>query len=93
MSTRVWILLSLTLFLTACGTDRVVQRPEVVRVVERVYIPVPEDLVQEIPKTSIEGVNTYGDALEAWANDRAIIDALNGQLRGIGSLNERDDSE
>jgi len=89
---RVWILLSLLTLLTACGTTKVVEKPVPVPVPGPTqYIDVPADLVKTGKKQSIPDSITYGEALELWVKDRAIIDTLNGQLLGIKSLEQGTD--
>ena len=93
MRTSVSILLCLLLFLTACATDRVAEKPVVVHTTETKWREIPSDLTVEHPKQAIPADLTYGEALEAWSRDRASIDKLNGQLTGIKSLTEGDEDD
>jgi hypothetical protein len=72
--------------LTACGTERVVEKPVIVEVVKTEWREVPADLTARCAKSEIPEAMTYGEALESWAKDRASIDACNGKLAGIESL-------
>lgn len=91
---RALLLLFLTIFLTACGTERVVEKPVVVEVPGPVeYVPVPGDLLIRHIKTTVPESLTYGEALQLWAEDRAIIDTQNGQLAAIEVLNNGDTPE
>ena len=94
MKIRASILLCLTLFLTACGNNQVViPKPEIVEIVRTETVPVPEPLTAPIPATVIPAALTYGEALEQWSKDRAIIVALNARLKAIRGLGEQDGSE
>lgn len=76
------------MLLTACGSTEIVTQPVPVEVEVTKFIPVPsEHLVQRIPSTLPE-VLTYGEALQLWAEDRASIRTLNGQLRAIEELTD-----
>lgn len=89
MKTPAWILVSLMPLFAACGTERIVEKPVVVEVPGPVqWREVPADLLLECVKSSIPDGLTYGEALEAWAEDRAQIDVCNGQLQAIGSLGQ-----
>lgn len=86
------VLISLFLLtLSACSTTEIVEKPVPVEVVKTEFVPVPADLVAEIPKNTVPDGLTFADALELWSEDRAIIDTLNARLRGIQGLSE--DSE
>lgn len=86
---RVLILLSLTTLFAACGTERVVEKPVLVEVPGPVeYVAVPADLLLRHIKTTIPATLTYGEALQLWAEDRAIIEKQNGQLAAIEVLND-----
>ena len=91
MKTAALIPLFLTLCLTACGTERVVEKPVVVEVVKTEWRAVPDDLTAPCAKTEIQVGMTYGEAIESWAKDRASIDACNGKLKGIRSLGQEND--
>ena len=91
---RVLLLLLTPLFLTACATERVIEKPVPVPVPGPTqYVEVPPDLVTTREKTFIPASITYGEALELWSLDRAAIDKLNGQLLGIKSLSQTEDEE
>ena len=76
--------------LIACASERVVTQPEIVEIIKVEKVHVPANLLIQHNKTTIQaGEVTYGEALEYWSLDRAIIDTLNGQIRGIESLNEQ----
>jgi len=49
---------------------------------------VPPDLLAESPKQAIPDTLTFGQAIELWSEDRASLDTVNGQLRGIKELSE-----
>lgn len=95
MKTPVLTLLFLTLFLTACGSTKVVEKPVPVYIDRVEYIDVPYDLTIRRNKTTLPDTITYGEALELWAVDRATIDTLNGQMEAVESLNKEElpDSE
>ena len=83
-----WTLPFLLLFLTSCGSERVIEKPvihEVVRI-ERIAVP-SEHLVRHI-KTTIPETISYGEAIQLWSEDRAIIEIQNGQLEAIEVLND-----
>ena len=87
MSMRVWGLMSLLLFLTACATERLVPVPEVVEVPGPIrYVEIPAQLTERCQKVEIPEQATYAEAIELWAEDRSSIDACNGKLAGIESL-------
>ena len=90
MRTHALTLLCLTLFLTACANERIVEKPVIHEVVRTEYRDVPSDLVRKCEKTEIPETMTYGEALEGWAADRAQIDVCNGRLAGIESLGDDD---
>ena len=83
---RVLIPLFLTLSLTACGTERLVEKPVPVEVVRVEYIPIPADMFHMEQKQTIPETLTYGQAIELWSEDRATIEALNARLRAIQAL-------
>ena len=91
MKTRASILLCLALFLTACATEKVVERPVVVHTTESKWREIPSDLTRTLPKQPIPQSLTYGEFIEVCSRDRATIDTLNGQLLGISSLSEPED--
>ena len=86
---RALLLLCLTISLTGCATERIVEVPVPVEIIRTEYIPVPGDLLTPLPKATIPNGLTYGQALERWYSDRATIDKLNALLLGIKSLNEQ----
>lgn len=88
MSMRVLLLSFLMPWLTACGTERVIEKPVPVEVVRIERTLVPGEFLVLHPKTEIPEDLTYGDALQLWSEDRAIIDRQNGQLRAIQTLND-----
>lgn len=90
MKTAALIPLCLTLFLTACASERIVEKPVIHEVVKTEYRDVPSDLTTRCKKTEIPETMTYGEALEGWAADRAQIDVCNGRLAGIESLGDGD---
>jgi hypothetical protein len=51
---------------------------------------IPDNLLIQHNKTTIPEVITYGEALQLWAEDRAIVETQNGQLSAIRSLGEPD---
>lgn len=74
------------MLLSACGTERVIPQPEIVRVEVTKVIPVPADLTAQRPVTAIPDGVTYGEAAVLWAKDRETVKVLNTQLEGIQSL-------
>jgi hypothetical protein len=76
----------LLLLLTACGTERVVERPVIHEVVRVEWREIPADLTARCPKSEIPDSLTFGQAVELWAEDRAAIEQCNGKLAGIESL-------
>ena len=88
MKTPVLTLLFLTLFLTACGNTKIIEKPVPVPYEVTRYVDVPDDLVIPREKTEIPETITYGEALELWSVDRATIDTLNGQMEAVDSLSE-----
>lgn len=88
MKIAVWISLLTLAFLTACGTKRIEVVPEVVEVERIVTREVPADLVRKCAKAGIPDGMTHGEALEAWAEDRAQLDICNGRLAAIESLGQ-----
>ncbi len=77
----------MTAYLTACSTERVVTRTEIVTVTETEFVNVPTDLTVPIAKQERpDGEITYGDTIGLWAEDRSTIDKLNGRLAAIESL-------
>ena len=93
MKTIALIPLFLPLFLTACATERIVEKPVPVYIDRVEYVPVPADLTETRQKQAIPDGLTYAGALELWAKDRETIDVLNGTLMGISSLGGEDDAE
>lgn len=93
MKTRVLILTCLPLFLTACATETVVEKPVVVPVVETKWRAIPSDLTRRCPKSVIPATATYGEVIELWSKDRAAIDTCNGRLAGVESLGGSDDGD
>lgn len=83
--------LFLIALLTACGTERVLERPVPVEIVRIERVPVPAELLVPIAKQSIPDGITFGEALVKWSHDRATIEALNGRLAAIDSLSEKDE--
>lgn len=51
---------------------------------------IPPNLLIQHNKTTIPEAITYGEALQLWSEDRAIVDTLLGQLSAIGSLGADD---
>lgn len=86
MQTHVLILLCLAFSLTACGTERIIEKPVPVEIVRIETMPVPDDLLRPGVKKDIPDGMTYGQAIESWAADRFTIDKLNGQLKAISVL-------
>jgi hypothetical protein len=84
------ILLCLTSWLTlsGCESTRIVEKPVPVEVVRVERVPVPADLLIRHIKVTIPPTLTYGEAIQLWAEDRAIVDKLNGQLQAIEVLND-----
>ena len=91
MPINVSILLCLTLFFAACGTERVVEKPVIHEVVRVEWREIPSDLTAPCGKSEIPADLTFGQAIELWADDRAQIDTCNGRLAGIESLGDPDD--
>ena len=91
MWTHVLVLTFPVLLLTACATERIVEKPVPVEVIRVEQTPVPDDLLILHAKTTIPDTLTYGEAIQLWAEDRALVDILNGQLIAIGKLNEQTD--
>ncbi len=89
---RALLLAFLAIFLTACATERVVEKPVIVEVPGPVeFIPVPgEHLARQ--KITVPPSLTYGEALELFAEALTAIDKLNGQLAAIEVLNDGIDS-
>jgi len=85
---RVLILLCPLLFLTACDSTRVIEKPVVHTVTETVWREIPADLTLPCAKAEIPPEATYGDVIALWSEDRASIDACNGKLAGIDSLGD-----
>ena len=86
-------LIFLLILLTLCGceTVRIVEKPVVVEVVKFKRVPVPAEHLVLHHKTTLPATLTYGEAIQLWAADRAIIDTQNGQLEAIGVLNDERD--
>lgn len=87
MKIRASILLCLTLFLTACGSQpTVITKPEIVTITRTERVPIPEPLTDPILPTVIPDALTYGEAIEQWSRDRAIILSLNARLKAVRDL-------
>lgn len=85
---RALLLIYLLSWLAACGgIEPVIPDPVVVEIVRVERVPVPVDLLTQRPKTVIPEVLTYGEAIEAWAEDRASLDIQNAKLREIANAN------
>lgn len=80
------------LLLGACGTTKIVEKPVPVEVVRFERVPVPSDLLVRHQPATIPEQLTYGEAIQLWSADRAIIETLLGQIRAIESLNDGIDS-
>ena len=92
MRTHALILLFLLLCLTACGTERVVLKPEIVEIAGPTkWVEIPDDLVMQEPLIAIPDGATYGDLIEILGLERASKIRLNGRLAGIDSLGDDDD--
>lgn len=87
---RVLTLAFLLSLLTACGTEKVVEKPVPVRVEVVKWTPVPKDLTRQLPKQAIPDTLTYGQAIELWSRDRGSLDIVNARLRGIQELSSED---
>lgn len=83
-----WIYLCPLPFLTACGGVKVVEKPVPVEIVRYERVSVPADLTAPGQKQTIPARISYGEAILLWAEDRATIDRVNGQLRAIRSLED-----
>ncbi len=89
MKTLALVPLCLLILSTACSTERVVLKPEIVEITETEYVAVPVELTAPIAKQVRPGGEiTYGDTIGLWVEDRATIDKLNGRLAAIESLGE-----
>ena len=86
MMRAAYILLLAALF-AGCGPTRVIEKPVIHEVIKTEWRNVPADLLAPCGKTEIMSDMTYGEAIEAWAQDRATVDACNGQIDAIRSLN------
>lgn len=86
MRMHVWIPICLLLSLTACGTERIIEKPVPVEIIRVEYVPVPADLLHGAQKQTIPETLTYGLGIELWAEDRSTIDILNAKLKAIQSL-------
>lgn len=80
------ICLSLPLFLIACGTERIVTKPEVVRVTETEFVPVPADLTALRDVSVIPEGATYAEVILHCRQDRETVGVLNAQLEAISQL-------
>ena len=78
--------LFLAIFLTSCAKERVVIQPEVVEVEVIKFRPVPSDLLLRRMPATIPMQATYSEILELYADDRATILSLIGQLDSIEAL-------
>lgn len=85
---RVLIPLCLLLSLTACGTERLVEKPVIVEVTTVEWRPIPADMTAPCELSAILDGMTYGDALQNWAADRAAVEACNAKLAAIRSLGD-----
>lgn len=83
---HVWILLSLPIFLTACTTERLVEVPVPVEIVRTETAAIPDDLTEPVEKAVVSESMTYGEALAAWADDRASVDVANAKLKAIRKI-------
>lgn len=82
----VLMLICQLLWLTACATERIVEKPVPVEIVKTEYVPIPTDLLRVEPKQVVPEQLTYGQAIELWAEDRASLEKVNGRLKAVGSL-------
>lgn len=73
---------------TACGGTEVVRQPEIVEVVRHKTVNVPAELLKPCVKRPVPDDLTYGAAMVLWAEDRAALDACDGQISGIGVLSD-----
>ena len=85
---RLPFVLASLLILPACATERVITKPEIVRVVETQTVPVPADLTETIPPAPIPDRLTYGEGAVLWRQDRDTIEILNARLRAIQGLSD-----
>ncbi len=91
---RVWILLCLLTFLTACTPTKVVTRTEVVTETVTQYVEVPPHLSAPVEKgVQPVGDVTFRDVILLWAEDRARLDIANSRLSAIRSLVREDTGE
>lgn len=79
----------LSVLLSACAT-KIVEVPVPVEVVRVERTPVPRDLLIQHQKTDIPESLTWGEAIQLWSADRAIIDTLLGQIQAIATLDGTD---
>lgn len=81
--------LCLAIFSTSCGTSRVIEKPVLVETVRIERVNVPAELLVNCAKSAIPDELTFGGGVGLWADDRACVDILNGQIEGIRVLNEQ----
>lgn len=91
MKMRVCALSCLLTLSAACTAPKVITRTEVVTRDVIVYRDIPAHLTAPCEATyEPTGAVTYADVFVLWAKDRAALEACNGQLAGIESLNTED---
>lgn len=76
----------LTFSLIGCGQTKIIEKPVPVEVIKTERVGVPEDLLIRHQKTTVPETLTFGDAMQLWVEDRAMVDKLNGQITAIQSL-------
>ena len=87
---RYVLILPLILLLsTGCVREVIVEKPVPVEVPGPVeWRDIPPNLLIQHNKSTIPEALTYGEALQLWAEDRASIESLNGNIRAISSLSD-----
>lgn len=81
------LLTCLTMLLTGCVREVIVDRPVPVEVPGPVqFVAIPSDLTVLHQKTTIPESATYGELIQLHIQDRAIIDKLLANIRAISGL-------
>lgn len=87
---HVCILTCLLILSTGCSNQKIIPEPVVVEVPVTKYVPVPPRLLVQYQKAELPETLNYGEALQLWAEDRATIDSLLGQIVAIETLTAPD---
>jgi len=82
------MLLCLLTLLLGCGSTEVIEKPVVVEVEVVKWREVPPNLLIIHNKSTVPDILKYGELIQLWAEDRAIIEKQNGQLKAIESLSQ-----